>query len=69
WKTVDGRAVQEKLGSHYEDYVPSPFGNVPPGDCIIFEFGSAVKEKTERMCESYEVALKLGKVAGDSLGG
>ncbi|MBI3037384.1 hypothetical protein HYY73_06585 [Candidatus Woesearchaeota archaeon] len=68
WKTADGRAVQEKLDS-YVDYVPSPHGNVPPGDCIIFEFDSAVKEKTERMCESYEVALKLGKVTGDSNGG
>ncbi len=69
WKTVDDRAVQEKLTGYYEGYVPSPFGNVPPGDCVIFEFDSAVKEKTERMCESYEVALKLGKVAGDFLGG
>lgn len=69
WKTVDGRAVQEKLTGYYEDYVPSPYGNIPPGDCVILEFDSAVMEKTERMCESYEVALKLGKVTGGSSGG
>lgn len=69
WKTVDGRAAQEKLTGNYEDYVPSSYGNIPPGDCVIFEFDSEVREKTERICESYEVALKLGKVTGDSSGG
>lgn len=65
YKTVDGRMVQEKLGSSsYEDYVPSPFGNVPPGDCIIFEFGSEAKDKTGRMCGSYEVAIKRGALNG-----
>lgn len=64
WKTVDGKAVQEKLAGNYEDYVPSPYGNIPPGDCIIFEFGSKLKDKTERMCESYEVAVERGAVKG-----
>ncbi|MBI2141304.1 hypothetical protein HYU16_02670 [Candidatus Woesearchaeota archaeon] len=65
YKAVDGRIVQEKLGSSgYEGYAPSPFGNVPPGDCIVFEFDPVAKDKTERMCESYEVALKRGALNG-----
>ncbi|MEK6837420.1 MAG: hypothetical protein AABX69_02110 [Nanoarchaeota archaeon] len=72
YKAADGKMVQEKL-SDYEDYVPSPSGNIPPGDCLIFEFDSGVKEKTDKMCASYEVALKLGKVklvnGGESGGG
>ncbi len=72
YRTVDGKMVQEKLGSSsYEDYVPSPYGNVPPGDCIIFEFDSLPKDRTERMCESYKAALKRGHVEaeGDGHGG
>ncbi len=64
WKTLDGKAVQEKLGGYYEDYVPSPHGNIPPGDCIILEFDSEVKGKTGRMCESYKVAIKRGALNG-----
>lgn len=65
YKTVDGKVVQEKLGSSgYEDYVPSPFSNVPPGDCIIFEFSPVAKDKTGRMCGSYEVAIKRGALNG-----
>lgn len=63
WKAVDGRAVQEKL-SNYVGYIISPYSQVPPGDCIIFEFDSEVKQKTERMCETYNVAIGNGDLNG-----
>lgn len=69
-RAVNGEIVQQKLdSSNYEGYVPSPYGNVPPGDCLIFEFAAEVKDKTERMCESYHVALKQGAISGDADGG
>ena len=43
----------------FEDYVLSPWANIPPGDCIIIEFDE-VKDSTDRMCESYRAALKRG---------
>jgi nitrite reductase (NO-forming) len=36
-----------------QSYVPAPETNVPPGDCIIFEFGADVKERTDKLCESW----------------
>ncbi len=63
WKSVDGKAVQQKLGTGYEDYVPSGHGNIPPGDCIIFEFGE-LKDRTEHMCASYKVAIERGALNG-----
>lgn len=63
WKELDGRIVQEKLGD-YAGYVISPHGQVPPGDCVIIEFDSAIKERTERMCESYNAAVEKGALNG-----
>lgn len=51
---------QEKSGA---EYVLSPHGNVPPGDCIIVDFGEE-KERTERMCETYKVAMQKGEMHG-----
>lgn len=65
YRTVDGKMVQEKLGgSGYEGYVPSPYGSVPPGDCIIFEFDSQLKDKTGHICGSYTAAMTKGAVNG-----
>lgn len=36
---------------------------VPPGDCVIVEFGS-LKEKTSHLCKSYKVAEEIGKLRG-----
>lgn len=38
-----------------EDYLMTPEQKVPPGDCIIFEFGPR-KDETDHLCQSYEVA-------------
>lgn len=46
-------------------YVLSPFATVPPGDCIIIEFDTLEKEKTDKICESYEVQKLKGELYGD----
>jgi len=47
--------VNGKSEEHYEDYLIYPAGNVPPGDCIIIEFGVDLGEITERLCASWDV--------------
>jgi len=51
--------TQEKL-TNLPSYVLSPSSKVPPGDCIIIEFGQ-VKTATDQMCTFYKVALKNGE--------
>jgi len=62
WKTDEerGEFYQEKL-THFEDYVISPHSNIPPGDCLIFEFGKE-KDETENICSFYEVARQKGEL-------
>lgn len=47
-----------------ETYIMSQENQVPPGDCIIVEFGPS-KEKTDHICRSYTVAQSIGKLKGD----
>lgn len=63
YKFQGDRIVQEKL-SNPKDYILSPQTQVPPGDCIIIEL-DAMKDRTEKMCKSYEVAIKTGKFKYD----
>ena len=49
---------QQKVDD-FEDYILSPYANVPPGDCFIIELGPA-KEKTDKICVSYRVAEENG---------
>lgn len=60
YRTENGRYHQEKLAD-FENYVLSPYSNVPPGDCIIIEFG-AEKETTEHLCVSYEAVVQRGDI-------
>ncbi len=53
---------QQKL-DHFEDYVLSPHSLVPPGDCFIIEFGPS-REQTDRVCETYRLALERGELRG-----
>ncbi len=53
---------QEKL-DNYVDYILSPHTNVPPGDCVIFEYGPS-KESTDNICESYNVGMRRGDLRG-----
>ena len=61
YKTTGTTFRQEKL-QNPEDYILSAQSNVPDGDCIIVEFDSMLKEKTDKMCTSYRAAEKLGKI-------
>lgn len=56
----DGVISQEKLVEP-PDYTLSPQGNVPPGDCIIVEY-APTKTETDKICQSYEVGLRTGKI-------
>jgi len=49
---------QTKL-TEFEGYVPSPYSAVPPGDCIIIEF-DAEKPSTDKICETYRIAIERG---------
>lgn len=60
YKTEGVVATQTKL-EHYAGYVPSPEVNIPPGDCLIFEFAES-KEKTENICSFYEIEQDKGEL-------
>ena len=53
---------QKKLDD-FEDYVLSPYSQIPPGDCIIIEFGEE-KQSTEHICETYKNAEQRGDLSG-----
>jgi hypothetical protein len=51
-------ARQSKL-TDYTDYILSPHVLVPPGDCIIFEFGPE-KTRTDKICDFYQIEANKG---------
>lgn len=63
YQTQDKTFIQKKLKDP-QNYVISPHSQVPPGDCVILEFGP-LKDKTEKLCQSYKVAKETGKIHGD----
>lgn len=54
--------TQEKI-EDFAKYFLSPYSMVPPGDCIIVEFGQE-KEKTDKICTTYEAAISQGELHG-----
>ncbi len=44
-----------------EDYILSPYQDVPPGDCIIIEFGKR-KNKTDKICDTYKLAVEQDRM-------
>ncbi|MDO8642436.1 MAG: hypothetical protein Q7R76_02485 [Candidatus Woesearchaeota archaeon] len=54
---------EQKKIEHFDDYVLAPQSLVPPGDCIIVEFGPE-KEKTTNLCETYRIAESRGELRG-----
>uniref|UniRef100_A0A832DUE3 Uncharacterized protein n=1 Tax=candidate division WWE3 bacterium TaxID=2053526 RepID=A0A832DUE3_UNCKA len=62
WKTDEdaGEFYQEKLAKP-EEYVISPYSKVPPGDCLILEFGEE-KDRTDKLCSFYEIAESKGEL-------
>ncbi|MBI2012062.1 hypothetical protein HYS91_04805 [Candidatus Daviesbacteria bacterium] len=61
YRTESGSFYQRKLTGNPQDYVISPFGQVPPGDCIIIEFDKP-KDKTDKLCIFYKVAKEKGEI-------
>ncbi len=56
------RYSQQKL-ENFENYIPAPHAYIPPGDCVILEFGPE-KQRTKHICESYEAAERRGDILG-----
>ncbi|MBI4894471.1 MAG: hypothetical protein HY833_01915 [Candidatus Aenigmarchaeota archaeon] len=54
--------VQEKVGD-IPSHVLSPYSLIPPGDCIIIEFGEE-KDTTEHMCETTRISIQRGELSG-----
>jgi len=63
YKTSGKIYTQQKLEDP-EDYLLSPYGNVPPGDCIIVEFGE-YKDSTDKLCDSYKLQIQKGNLYGN----
>jgi len=61
--TKNWKFTQEKI-ENFPDLVLSPYSNIPPGDCIIIEFDSEIKEKTNKICETYKIAIEKGDLIG-----
>ena len=61
YKTEKIKYFQEEI-EHFDDYILSPYGDVPPGDCIIVEFDSEIREKTNHICETYKIAQERGDI-------
>lgn len=53
-------ATQTKLVD-YARYTPSAHELVPPGDCIIFEFGPE-RAYTDRLCNFHQIAVNKGEL-------
>ncbi len=45
----------------FEEYILAPYATIPPGDCLIIEFDE-IKEKTDKICETYTVAVQEEKM-------
>jgi len=53
YNEADKTYTQTKLGDP-ANYAIAPHSEVPPGDCVIFEFGPP-KDRTNKLCEQYGV--------------
>ncbi len=62
WTVQDRQLVQHKLGA-FPHYVLAPESMVPPGDCLIIEFGPE-RQSTNHLCASYRAALNRGEIYG-----
>lgn len=60
--SVEGKNIsRERLElSELREHILSPEGSVPPGDCIIMEFGE-YKTRTEHLCNFYKTAIEQRK--------
>jgi len=56
----NGVVTQKKI-EDINSYVYSPESLIPPGDCIIIEFGPE-KKSTDKICKTYEIEIEKGEV-------
>jgi len=61
YQTKGERYFQQKITENPEDYIISPEGNVPPGDCVILEL-DALKDRTDKLCEQYLLKKETGEI-------
>lgn len=58
---VEGKNYYQRKLNNPQDYIIAPQTQVPPGDCIIIEF-DRLKDKTDKLCLSFEAAKLTGKL-------
>jgi hypothetical protein len=58
-------AYSQRKSLNPDAHTLSPHTQVPPGECIIIEFDTP-KSRTNHLCRSFEVAVKNGKLKGES---
>lgn len=44
----------------FPNYILSPYSYVPPGDCLIYNFGPNI-EDTDKICDFYQIAIDKGE--------
>ena len=59
YQTEGNTFSQQKL-EDFTNYVLSNYSKVPPGDCIIIEFGP-IKDRTDKLCNFYKTAVDKGE--------
>ncbi len=59
--TTSGNTYFQKKLTDPTHYVISPQTNIPPGDCLIIELDQP-KNKTDKLCQSYQIAKQLKKI-------
>jgi len=62
-KKKTGLIYRQRKLADGPSHILSHFFNVPPGDCIIIEFGPE-KEQTEHICETYKIGIDKGDLTG-----
>lgn len=58
---TEGKYFSQQKLADPENYVISPYPKIPPGDCVIIEFG-VEKKRTDKLCNFYQVAVKKGEL-------
>ena len=64
YRTEGSLLFQDKLDD-FSNYVISPHTTIPPGDCLILEFGEQ-KDSTESICDFLQIALNKGDLRYES---
>lgn len=55
------KATLIKLGDDFPKHLMHPEASVPPGDCVVFEFGAPM-ETTDNLCDFWKIAEEKGDV-------